>query len=131
MPDKYPSKIGSMLACKCPRCRSGKVFKGAAIDPTAFSKTYDYCPNCQLKFEHETGFFWGAMYISYAFSTLFMIVFGVLAVNNDWSWNKILFTVISFSVLLVPFSYRYSRILLLYFIHPFRKFEPELYKKDK
>lgn len=131
MQGKYPSKLSSMLACKCPRCRSGKVFSGSAFDPTGFSKTNDYCPVCQLKFEHETGFFWGAMYVSYAFSTLFMIVFGVLAVNNNWSWNKIVITVITSSVLLVPFSYRYSRILLLYFISPFRNFDPEYLEQTK
>ena len=71
--------------------------------------------------EHETGFFWGAMYISYAFSTAFMIIFGIIAINNDWSWNKIVWTILISAIVLVPFSYRYSRILLLYFISPNRR----------
>lgn len=125
MPAKHPSLLGSMLACKCPRCRTGRVFPNSAFDITGFSKTNDYCPKCNLKFEHETGFFWGAMYISYAFSTLFMIVFGVIAINNDWTWERILMVIIPSSIAIVPFSYRYSRILLLYFISPFRKFDPK------
>lgn len=125
MPDnlKDPSKMGSMLACKCPRCRSGKVFVNPIFDVMGFSKTNDFCPHCGLKFEHETGFFWGAMYISYAFSTAFMIIFGIIAINNDWSWNKILWIILSTAIILVPFSYRYSRILLLYFISPNRRYD--------
>lgn len=129
MPDKYPSKLGSIIACKCPQCRTGKVFPKSAFDPLGFSKTNNFCPNCNLQFEHETGFFWGAMYISYAFSAFFMIVFGVIAINNDWEWNTILAMVLISAVVLIPFSYRYSRILLLYFISPFRHFKPELYKR--
>jgi len=120
---KAPSKLGSMIACKCPRCRTGKVFKNSVLDISGFSKTNDYCPNCGLKFEHETGFFWGAMYISYAFSTAFMIIFGIVAINNDWSWNKIVWTILVSAVVLVPFSYRYSRILLLYLISPNRHYD--------
>ncbi|MCC6818958.1 MAG: DUF983 domain-containing protein [Bacteroidia bacterium] len=125
MPDnlKVPSKFSSLMACKCPRCRTGRVFPKSIFDITGFSKTNDFCPHCGLKFEHETGFFWGAMYISYAFSTAFMIFFGVVAINNDWAWNKILWTILLTAVVLVPFSYRYSRILLLYGISPHRHFK--------
>lgn len=129
MQDNYPSKIGSLIACKCPQCRTGKVFPKSVLDPLGFSKTNDFCPNCNLQFEHETGFFWGAMYISYAFNTIFMIVFGITAINKDWSWNTIVTVLLISAVILIPFTYRYSRILLLYLISPYRHFKPELYKK--
>ncbi|MEY4912742.1 MAG: hypothetical protein RL025_569, partial [Bacteroidota bacterium] len=37
------------------------------------------CPHCGFHFEIEPGFFWGAMYISYAFSVAVSVTFGFLA----------------------------------------------------
>ncbi len=126
MQSDHPSKISSIIACKCPRCRKGRIFPSSAFNVFEFSKTNDYCPVCNLKFEHETGFFWGAMYISYAFSTALMIVFGVIAINLDWSLSKITLVLIPTILLITPFSYRYSRVLLLYFISPNRHFQKNI-----
>jgi len=120
---KVPSKLVSIIACKCPRCRQGKVFPYSSLNLLQFSKTNDNCPHCGLMFEHETGFFWGAMYVSYAFSTLIMIVFGVMGINLEWSFTKIVSILVPTILLLTPFLYRYSRILLLYFISPNRHFD--------
>lgn len=125
MPSKVPSKAIAIITCKCPRCRTGKVFPASAINVFEFSKTNDYCAHCGLKFEHETGFFWGAMYISYAFSTAIMIVFGVIAINYDWAFSRIVAVLIPSILILTPFSYRYSRILLLYLISPNRHYDPK------
>lgn len=125
MLSKEPSKIGSIISCKCPRCRKGKVFPYSPFNLFKFSVTNDYCPVCNLKFEHETGFFWGAMYISYSFSTAIMIISGVIFINLDWSISRIVKILIPTILILTPFSYRYSRILLLYLISPNRH-----YKKD-
>ncbi|MBU6274968.1 MAG: DUF983 domain-containing protein, partial [Bacteroidetes bacterium] len=38
---------------------------------------HDDCPHCGFHFEIEPGFFWGAMYISYAFSVAVSVIFGV------------------------------------------------------
>jgi uncharacterized protein (DUF983 family) len=80
MSQKSPLLFPSLVSCKCPRCRKGRVFPYSAFNLFAFSKTNDNCPNCGLKFEHETGFFWAAMYISYAFSTIIMIVKGYIII---------------------------------------------------
>jgi uncharacterized protein (DUF983 family) len=125
MPSKDPSKLISIINCKCPRCRKGRVFPSSILNIAQFSKTNDYCPKCGLIFEHETGFFWGAMYISYAFSTGIMILFGVIAINLDWSFKRILWVIVPSILILTPFSFRYSRILLLYFISPNRHFQKE------
>jgi len=118
-----PSKLWSMTNCKCPRCRTGNVFKAPIYSLFNFSKTYENCPHCGLHFEHETGFFWGAMYISYAFSTAFMIIFGVIGVNSNWSFSKLVSLIVVLVLLITPFSFRYSRILLLYWISPNREFK--------
>jgi len=125
MPDTkpVPSKLISLITCKCPRCRTGRVFPYSVLNPLKFSKTNDYCPHCGIKFEHETGFFWSSMYISYVFSAGIMIMFGAIAINLDWSFSLIMSVIVPSMLILTPFLYRYSRILLLYLGHPQRNFD--------
>lgn len=80
---------------------------------TAMNET---CPHCGFKFEIEPGFFWGAMYISYAFGVAISVAFGILAFYwfNDpdlWVYMVVIFTPL---LLLSPLSMRYSRVLMLY-----------------
>ncbi len=51
---------------KCPRCGSGKLFKG-------WFRMVDRCPRCGLKFEREPGFFVGAYLINFA--TVIVLLF--------------------------------------------------------
>jgi uncharacterized protein (DUF983 family) len=46
----------------CPRCRRGKIFRKSLW---LFPPMYERCPFCNLKFERESGYFLGAMYIGY------------------------------------------------------------------
>jgi hypothetical protein len=69
-----------------------------------------------MRFEREPGFFYGAMYISYVFSTGIFLVMGFLTyllANNPAVWVYVLVVLIT-SVVLSPFSLRYSRVLMLY-----------------
>jgi uncharacterized protein (DUF983 family) len=125
MADHIPSKMLSLITCKCPRCRTGKVFSNSVFNPLKFSKTNDYCSHCGLKFEHENGFYWGAMYISYVFSAGIMIMFGIVAINYDWSFSRIMTIIIVSILLITPFSFRYSRMVLIYTLHPLRHFDPK------
>jgi hypothetical protein len=63
----------------------------------------------------EPGFYIGAMYISYAFNVILLIVIGValykLTEASDWVY---ILSIIGTSILLVPFSFRYSRIIFLH-----------------
>ncbi|MEX2336115.1 MAG: DUF983 domain-containing protein [Fulvivirga sp.] len=110
------SSSGAIAAGKCPRCRKGNIFKHPAFKPTKFSKMYSQCPVCDLHFEREPGFFFGAMYISYAFSVAIFIAVGViLSLFGDFSLNTYLITTLIVVTLLLPVLFRYSRILFLYF----------------
>src|SRR5437764_919989 len=71
-PDRAPTMLAmagkiAMLADilhqRCPRCRTGKIFRGSAF--LGFPKMNERCPVCQLRFEREAGYFLGAMYVSY------------------------------------------------------------------
>ena len=120
---------------KCPRCRIGKVFTGATYSFKA-QKMNEVCPHCGLKFEREPGYFYVAMFVSYALNVAEIIsvsvaayVFGLkLVYDNLWYFVGILsFTSILFS----PFNYRYSRMILLYWLSPGLNYEPTLYAKRK
>lgn len=110
------SSAGAILHGKCPRCRKGDIFKHSSLNIPGFSKMHSHCPVCELNYEREPGFFFGAMYISYAFSVGIFITVGVaLSFFGDFSLNTYLIVVVSTVVLLLPFLFRYSRILFLHF----------------
>ena len=68
------SKVLNALKCKCPNCKKGKIFntKGNIL-LLNIPKMNDRCPQCNYKFERETGFFFGAMFVSYALAAAQMI----------------------------------------------------------
>lgn len=120
MCDKYiPSKGLSMLKGKCPRCQSGQMFKHNAIS-TGFMDMFPNCPVCNLHFEIEPGFFWGAMYVSYAFTVGIMLTLGLgtfLLLNDPDFWIYIGIIIPAFFIA-SPFTYRYSRIIMIYVFSP-------------
>ncbi|NJL14311.1 MAG: DUF983 domain-containing protein [Microscillaceae bacterium] len=81
-----------------------------------FTDTYKYCPRCGLKYEREPGFFYGSMYISYAFTVAIVLTFGLGAniLGNDpplWVY----LTAITVALLIFsPLSFRYARVLMLH-----------------
>ena len=45
------------LRLRCPRCGGGRLFAG-------YFRMYAHCPNCNLKYEQDPGYFLGATYIN-------------------------------------------------------------------
>ncbi|MFN4083177.1 MAG: DUF983 domain-containing protein [Bacteroidia bacterium] len=132
MCDKYePSKLLSVLKSKCPQCQSGKMFKYGAFDLKRFSQMHTNCPVCNLKFEIEPGFFWGAMYVSYAFSVSIMITIGgtilILSHGEADFWTYVI-PIISAFLILSPVTYRMARVFMIHFFSPVR-FKPNLANK--
>lgn len=113
MPKK--SSAGAILYGKCPKCRQGDIFKYPAWHITSFSKMHSHCPVCGTQYEREPGFFFGAMYISYAFSVAIFIAVGLfLSFFGDFRLEVYLLVVVGVVVLLLPPVFRYSRILFLH-----------------
>lgn len=110
------SKLGAILAEKCPRCREGNVFEHSLLNVRHFSQTHVHCPVCGLRYEIEPGFFYGAMFISYGFSVALLIVLGVALYYffNDPPLLTYILVVTFVTLLLVPPMYRYARILMLH-----------------
>jgi uncharacterized protein (DUF983 family) len=111
-----PSKnlYQAILQGKCPHCREGNIFKYPIFN-WRFSEINNTCPKCGISFMPEPGFYIGAMYVSYAFNVILLITIGVTLYSfteaPDWVYIS---SIIGISFLLVPFSFRYSRIIFLY-----------------
>lgn len=109
-------KIPAIVTGSCPRCRKGKMFQHGAFTYTKFRKTNKHCQHCGLRFEIEPGFFQGALYVSYLFSviTFFLCGFGTYYFLGDPPLSVYLLVVVVAVIILLPFSYRFSRILFMY-----------------
>lgn len=119
--------IQSFLSGCCPQCRTGKVFKGSLFSKN-FKNVYTHCPHCNVKYEQEPGFFWGAMYFSYALIVGLLIFLSVImfTVFDDPSLVLLTSVIIGITVPLTPLTMRVSRLLLMYIAAPYRKFKREL-----
>jgi uncharacterized phage infection (PIP) family protein YhgE len=85
---------------------------------------HDHCPSCNVKFESEPGFFWGAMYFSYAYSVASFIIIGFFffTYSDDVNLGYYIGTVIAFTILTSSISYRMSRLMMMYIAAPYRRF---------
>jgi uncharacterized protein (DUF983 family) len=131
MPTKAQS-IGSLIRCKCPRCQNGKVFSYPAIH-LKFTQVNVTCPSCGVKFETEPGFFWGAMYFSYALVVGISIAAGIVLYSVYEAPPLFLSSAIIIGLVLItlPFILRYSRMLMLYIIAPYRKYDAKAMEQFK
>ncbi len=126
------SKLQAVCQSKCPKCRSGKMFSGSAYGLSK-QRMYEYCPNCGFKFEIEPGYFYAAMYVSYAFSvaevlTMAMLTAFITKSESPWLYIAVLFIAI---FIFAPFNYRYSRLVLLHYLSPKVSFDPKRYVERK
>lgn len=104
-----------MLNGKCPRCRQGDLFAYPATNLRGFNVMNKTCPYCGVRLEPEPGFYQGAMYVSYAFTVAVIIIVGlVLYLTGDPSEWVYVGVAIGVMVLLIPWNYRFARIVYLY-----------------
>ena len=102
---------------KCPKCHQGNVFiSNKVFDLKKFDKMNETCSHCDLKFEKESGFFYGAMFVSYAIMVAWFL--------TTWVLNIILFKLSTYSylgfvflisILLSTITFRTSRLIWISF----------------
>ncbi|WP_246009018.1 DUF983 domain-containing protein [Hymenobacter metallilatus] len=110
------STLLSIVQQRCPRCHQGALFTHPAHSLAHFTEMPAACPVCGQAYEPEPGFYWGAMYISFAFSTAIMLVVGFAVyhlLHDPDTWVYIT-AVAVVALVLTPLSLRYSRTLMLY-----------------
>jgi uncharacterized protein (DUF983 family) len=117
----------AIIHAKCPQCRRGDMFATPmyGFKSQVMNKT---CPHCGLTYEREPGYFYVAMLISYAMFVAEMITMAVAihvlsGSNNPWVY---VIVIIAVGVILAPFNFRYSRVMLLHWLTPGLHYHPEL-----
>jgi uncharacterized protein (DUF983 family) len=110
-------KIVSYFLCKCPRCGVGEVFGYSILNPIKFAETHQACSHCQLTYQPEPGFFFGAMYWSYAMIVALIVTMSVIFSVFD-AFDYAIWGIPVAIVLSLPVIFRYSRMLMLYLVYP-------------
>lgn len=131
MPEKKVSRgyLSSVLGCRCPRCREGKLFQHDTS--ISFKKNMvmnKTCPVCGQATEIEVGFYYGTSYVSYvltvALSVASLIAWWVI-IGLSTSDNRFFYWMGSNAILLLllqPWLMRFSRSL---WISWFVKHDPD------
>ena len=127
---QVPSEFSAALQSKCPRCRRGNMFEGPMYG-SKLQKMNVTCPHCNLRYEREPGYFYVAMFISYAMNVAEIIAIAVATymitgnLEDPFLYMAVIFPVV---ILLSPFNYRFSRVILLYWLTPGLHYNPEMSK---
>jgi uncharacterized protein (DUF983 family) len=110
------SLLYGILTGRCPRCREGKMFKSRTLYSTKFADMHKSCPCCGQPFEPEVGFYYGAMYVSFAFNVaIFMICLFILYQFVEEITMAMMIGVVAGVVVgLLPVIFRASRIVWIY-----------------
>lgn len=125
---KKGTKLYAVLKQKCPRCQNGDLFKHKnSYRFKDITTMHDKCPVCGLKYEKEPGFFYGAMYVSYALTVALWVTLAIIIFTfykmSPWLFLGIGITAL---ILLVPIIYRVSRAIWL---NIFFNYEPDAIKE--
>lgn len=120
---KIISAIQSVFDNKCPRCHQGDVFVHA--NPYNLKNLFPMhtnCSNCDLLYDREPGFFFGAMFVSYALAAGWFIVWYAIQ-NLFLNLDTLQFTIglILSIVLMSPLSFRWSRLIWLNIFYSYDK----------
>jgi uncharacterized protein (DUF983 family) len=126
-PIKKGSKLYSILKLKCPRCQEGDLF----IIKNPYRLKYldtmpHYCPKCGENLQREVGFYYGAMMVSHATTTLIAVVVH-LTVFHFYGWEIApnLISITSIIIIMFPVIFRISRAI---WINMFSKYDPNAIK---
>ena len=121
--------MSSVLDCRCPRCREGKLFQfPLSLKLKQYMKMNEECPVCGQPTEIEVGFYYGTSYVSYVM-TVTLSVASLIAwwviIGLSFNDNRFFYWLGFNAVLLIilqPWLMRLSRNL---WISWFVKYDPQ------
>jgi hypothetical protein len=131
MPEKKEHRgyIRSVIGCRCPRCRDGKLF----THPLSIRLKQNMimnkaCPVCGQPTEIEVGFYYGTSYVSYVLTVALSVASFIvwwLIVGISIHDNRVFYWLLFNAILLIalqPWLMRLSRSL---WISWFVRFDPD------
>ena len=94
-----------------------------------FDKMPDKCPVCGEDFVRESGFYWGAMMVSHATTTLIaVIVHMIVFYFAGWETAPNIISIVTVILIMFPVVFRNSRAI---WINIFVKFDPKYLDQTK
>src|SRR6186713_904705 len=116
----HRSYVTTVMTCRCPRCREGKLFKY----PLSFRfrknmEMHEQCPACGQITDIEVGFYYGTGYVSYVVALLITIVYFLIwlaTIGFSFKDDRFQVWITSNSIMLIalqPWLMRFSRVLWL------------------
>lgn len=121
-PEK-PSLTRSVFGLKCASCRRGDMFKTPTFSYRQPFEMNPCCPKCGVDLEPEPGFYFGAMFISYAITV--WPILGLMALfywGIGWSRNLSFFISLLLTLVLFVYIFRVSRSM---YLHMMVRYKPE------
>jgi uncharacterized protein (DUF983 family) len=119
------TRLYSILFNKCPRCHKGDFFEtNNSYRLKHFDKMHPTCKNCEENFNRETGFYYGAMYVSYGLAVLFGIaLFLIMVIALDLEVLPFLIVYSISVIVLAPWLFRKSRLVWINLFVGYRREE--------
>lgn len=116
----------SVVKNRCPKCHQGKVFqKDNPYNLKYLFKMESVCSHCGERYEKEPGYFFGAMFVSYALTALVFFIMLVLDFAFFHLGLSLLLILIPAVLILSPVTFQWSRLIWLNF---FIRYNPNLDK---
>ena len=117
--------LSSVISCRCPRCREGKLFQHSlSVRLKKNMEMNRTCIVCGQPTEIEVGFYYGTSYVSYALTvaiTLTSLIVWWILIGLSIDDNRFFFWMGTNAVLLIllqPWIMRISRSLWIsWFVH--------------
>lgn len=107
---------------RCPRCRQGKMFPPDTLMSLQFMKMNDHCSCCGQSFMPEPGYYFGAMFVSYAINAGFFIGvwLGMYLLMEEISLTAMIVALLVVVLGLLPLTFRLSRVMWIYIFVRYR-----------
>jgi uncharacterized protein (DUF983 family) len=105
-------KLSGLVGQRCPRCLQGRLYRRGL-------EMHVRCPQCDLLYEREPGYFIGAMYISYGMATMLigLLMWLLHLALPEWDLGWIVLLATALFLPLGPMVSRYARTIWMYFDH--------------
>lgn len=128
------NKLYSIFKGKCPVCHEGKVFKHKQVfHPSKFDVMEERCSECGHKYEIETGFFYGAMYVAYALTVAISVATFILTylIYSETPYWVYIINILLVLVVLAPITFRGGRLIWMNFFSSYKPDAIEKYNASK